>query len=73
MRIYQLYAYLFNNPFSPKNYRDLELYYQQKGMHQEASAFDKLIKQRFQNEHNNPHPDRNTEQPGGNSELPIAH
>lgn len=46
---------MINKPFAPKFYKDLQNYYKNKGMQNEADAFEYLMKVRFHanNTHDN--------------------
>lgn len=70
MELHKLYLNILQNPFSIKNYRELELYYFKKAMHREANAFGKLIGERFQNDtHNNDHLSGDGERAGGDGPI----
>lgn len=48
MEIHNVYFSILRNPLSIKCYRDLQNYYNQKGIIEEANAFGKLIELRVQ-------------------------
>jgi hypothetical protein len=54
---------MMDKPFAPKFYKDLQTYYRNKGMKNEADAFEHLMRTRFDD--NDPHD--NTEQSKNNS------
>jgi hypothetical protein len=49
MKVYSLYFDLLANPFAIKIYRDLQEYYLDRGMIEEANAFSDLIQFRIKN------------------------
>ena len=58
LQVFKILRDMINKPFAPKFYKDLQNYYRNKGMENEAKAFEYLMEIRFND--NNSHD--NTEQ-----------
>lgn len=47
MRISDILVGILENPFSPRYYKEMMVYYKEKGMTHEAEALQYLLKQKF--------------------------
>jgi len=63
LKLFKIFSDMIDKPFAPKFYKDLQTYYRNKDMKNEADAFEHLMRIRF---HDNDSHD-NTEQSKDNS------
>lgn len=50
LKLFNLLTDMVEKPFVPKFYKDLQSYYESKGMKNEADAFEYLLKEKFKND-----------------------